>query len=195
MRVLIIPEDFRKDQYMLKPIIKSLFRSIGQRNAAVRVCQVPLLGGVNEALKRERIHEILDRYRGMVDIFLLCIDRDGDCNRRSRLDAIENDANQQLTSGHTLIAENAWQELEVWVLAGLDLPRDWRWMDVRSEKHSKDVYFEPLAKDRGLTDGPGGGRKTLAEQAAQRFERIAQLCPEDVGNLKQRIAVYLELRD
>ena len=32
MRILIIPEDFRKDQYMLKPIFDRLFRSIGKPN-------------------------------------------------------------------------------------------------------------------------------------------------------------------
>jgi hypothetical protein len=51
MRVLVIPEDFRKDQYMLKPIINALMKSLGKPSAKIRICQDPLLGGVSEALK------------------------------------------------------------------------------------------------------------------------------------------------
>ena len=49
MRVLVIPEDFRKDQYLLKPLFGRLFATMGGRNVRVRVCQDPLLGGVDEA--------------------------------------------------------------------------------------------------------------------------------------------------
>ena len=59
MNVLIIPEDFRRDQYILKPIFERLFRSIGRRRARVEVCRDPLLGGVDEALKSDRISEIV----------------------------------------------------------------------------------------------------------------------------------------
>jgi len=31
------------------------------------------------------------------------------------------------------LAENAWEEIETWVLAGLELPGKWRWADVRAE--------------------------------------------------------------
>ena len=82
MNVLIIPEDFRNDQYILKPLFSRLFQSIGKRPARVRVCLAPLLGGVGEALKSERIAEVVRRHAGMTDIFILCIDRDGDANRR-----------------------------------------------------------------------------------------------------------------
>ena len=51
MRVLVIPEDFRNDQYLLKPLFERLFRSIGKPRTRVQVCQNPLLGGVDEALK------------------------------------------------------------------------------------------------------------------------------------------------
>ena len=36
MNVLIIPEDFGKDQYILKPIFERLFRAIGRRSAKLR---------------------------------------------------------------------------------------------------------------------------------------------------------------
>ncbi len=89
MTVLVIPEDFRKDQYILKPIFSRLLREVGKPRARIRICQDPLLGGVGEATKSERIQEIIQRYRAMVRIFVLCIDRDGDPGRRKRLNQLE----------------------------------------------------------------------------------------------------------
>ena len=51
MNVVIIPEDSRKDKYILKPLFERLFRSLGKPSARVRVCEDPVLGGVSEALK------------------------------------------------------------------------------------------------------------------------------------------------
>ena len=89
MKVLIIPEDFRNDQYILKPLFSRLFHDIGKPRTKVEVCCDPLLGGVDEAMKIQRIEEILMQHGGMTDIFILCIDRDGDKNRRQKLDRLE----------------------------------------------------------------------------------------------------------
>ena len=129
MNVLIIPEDFRNDQYILRPLFQRLFRSLN-RTATVTVCTDPLLGGVSEALKSERLAEIIEQYDGMTDLFILCVDRDGDTSRRTRLDQIEQEFGIPL---RRFLAENAWEELESWVLAGLDLPDGWRWTEVRRE--------------------------------------------------------------
>lgn len=146
MNVLVIPEDFRKDQYMLKPIIAAMMKELGKPNAKVRVCQDPLLGGVSEALKWERIEEIINRYKGMVSLFLLCVDRDGREGRKGVLENIEQQAANILTPGRLLLGENAWQEIEVWVLAGHNLPADWNWQDIRSEVNPKEIYFLPFAR-------------------------------------------------
>lgn len=61
MKVLVIPEDFRNDQYVLKPLFERLLRSAGKPRARVVVCKDPLLGGIGEALKPERIREIVDQ--------------------------------------------------------------------------------------------------------------------------------------
>ena len=140
-----------------------------------------MLGGVGEALKSERLREVIERYEGMIDIFILCVDRDGVVGRRQRLNQIEAEF------GAAFIAENAWEELETWVLAGLDLPTDWRWTDVRSEVHVKEQFFELLADQRGLSDSPGGGRKVLSEQASRRISAIRQKCREDFDSLAQRL--------
>lgn len=108
MRVLIIPEDFRHDHYLLRPLFRRLFRSLRIR-AQVDVCSDPLLGGVGEALKSERLQEIVDQYDGMIDLFILCVDRDGVLSRRNRLDQVEAEFGNER---RRFLAENAWEELE-----------------------------------------------------------------------------------
>ena len=184
MNILVIPEDFRNDQYVLKPLFKQLLRSIGKPNARVQICCDPLLGGVGEALKMERIREVFDQYEGMTDLFILCVDRDGDQGRRRRLDDIETEF---VSLGRTFLAVNAWEEIETWALAGLDLPRDWRWQDVRAEVDVKENYFQPLARQRGVADGPGRGRRALGEEAARNLPAIRRKCREDFDTLVQRI--------
>ena len=183
MNVLIIPEDFRKDQYMLKPLFSRLVRSFNRPSIHVLVCHDPLLGGFGEALKSERIEEILEKYEGMIDIFVLCIDRDGVVGRRRRLDRLEAEFGNDLP----FLAENAWEEIETWVLAGLQLPNDWRWADVRTEVQVKERYFEDLADRRGLSDSPDVGRKELGEEASRQIRAIRQKCPEDFDALARRL--------
>jgi len=190
MNVLVIPEDFRKDQYMLKPIVAAMLNWVGVA-ARVEVCQDPLLGGVTEALKWERIKEIIEQYSWKVQMFLLCVDRDSDPHRRSALDNLEQKASQVLPASKRLLAENAWQEIEVWVLAGHDLPNQWEWTAIRAERDAKETYFQPFAISRGVINSPGEGRRTLAEEAARRYGRVRQLCPEDVGALEDRIRVQM----
>lgn len=183
MRVLVIAEDFRNDQYLLKPLFVRLFRSVGKARARVRVCQDPLLGGVDEALKSERIREVVQQHRGMTDLFILCVDRDGNQGRRRRLDQIE----AEFRNDRLFLAENAWEEIETWALAGLALPGDWRWRNVRAEVHVKERYFNVLAHERDVADGPGGGRKALGEEAARNIPAIRGKCPEDFDALARRL--------
>ena len=184
MRVLIIPEDFRNDQYLLRPLFDRLFRSLSIP-ANVAVCQDPLLGGVHEALKSERLQEIVERYDAMIDLFILCVDRDGELARRNRLAQIEAEFDGQ----RRFLAENAWEELETWTLAGLDLP--WRWSDVRAEVSVKERYFAPLARQRGVAEGLGQGRMRLGEEAARNITKIRQKCREDFDQLAHRAHTLL----
>ncbi|NET62296.1 MAG: hypothetical protein F6K47_41180 [Symploca sp. SIO2E6] len=84
------------------------------------------------------------------------------------------------------------QEIEVWVLAGHQLPSDWHWQAIRQEINPKETYFIPLAQQQNLLDSPGEGRKILALSAAQQYDRIRQLCPEDVAVLESRIKSWIE---
>lgn len=183
MNVLIIPEDFRNDEYILKPIFRRLFGSIGKPRARVQVCHDPRLGGVGEAMKSERIAEIVNRYEAMTDVFILCVDRDGVEERRRKLDGLE----RRFGDARVFLAENAWEELETWVLAGLKLPKQWRWADVRAEISVKERYFDVLARRRGVGDAPGGGRKPLAEEAARQIGAIRQKCVDDFDTLARRL--------
>ena len=183
MNVLVIPEDFLNDQYILKPLFTRLFQRIGVASASVHVCQNPRLRGIGEALKAERMAEIVTKYRGMMDILILCVDRDGVKGRRQRLNQLE----EEFGSDVVFLAENAWEEIETWVLAGLNLPSEWNWHDVRAEVRVKKTYFEPLTRQRGLSGSRGGGRHVLGEEASRRIGAIRQKCPEDFDALGLRI--------
>ena len=183
MKVLVIPEDFRNDQYLLRPLFKRLFAALGQGKAHVEICLDPLLGGVVEALKSERIQEVIDQHRGKVDLFILCVDRDGVQGRRERLDQIQH----EFGGDRIFLAENAWEEIETWALAGLTLPREWRWAVVRAEVDVKERYFDILARERDVADGPGRGRQALGEEAARNIRTIRQKCRQDFDALARRI--------
>ena len=195
MNIVVIPEDFRKDQYILKPLFTQLFKRLGASNPKVDICRDPLLGGFGEALKINKLAEIVDDQQGMTDIFILCVDRDGVVERRERLGQIE----AEFQGKCVFFAENAWEEVETWALAGLDLPGHWRWADVRAEVQVKERYFEPLAVRRGLASASEYSRRglnseearriwqVLGEEASRRIRAIRQKCPEDFDSLAKRL--------
>jgi hypothetical protein len=191
MNVLIIPEDFRHDQYVLKPIIQAMLEAAGKPRANVRVCMDPLLGGVDQAMNWDRLDGIIERYRGMVQILILAVDRDGVDTRRAGLDGLEARATAKLGEPR-FYAENAWQEIEVWAIAGHDLPPDWSWNAIRTDRDPKERYFVPLAASRGLQNEPGAGRKTLALEAARNYKRVRERCTEDIAALENRLAKKFE---
>ena len=129
----------------------------------------------------------------MFDFFILCVDRDGVVGRRQRLDDIEAEIQAQFRNSVRFLAENAWEELETWVLAGLDLPPEWRWPDVRAaDSTSRKHYFEPLIirnVECRVDSSHTGGRRTLrGEEAARRIPAIRRKCPEDFDALALRLA-------
>lgn len=183
MNVLIISEDFRRDQFIAKPVIEALFAERSTPGVRVRVCLDPLLGGIDQATRWDRLQEIVRMYP-MVDLFVLVVDRDGVPSRRAALDRIEQRSTSLLRGRRRLVAEQAWQELEAWALAAQDLP--WSWQDVRAERDLKERYFEPYVAIRGLTEGVGGGRKVLGREAAGRIKRVLSRCKE-LRALKDRL--------
>ena len=108
------------------------------------------------------------------------------------LDNLESKAAEHLgTTGRQLFAENAWQEIEVWAIAGQSLPKDWKWAEIRQHPHPKEAYFEPLAMSRKLMNEPGEGRTTLGKEAALNYSRVRSLCQEDIQQLEERLKTAL----
>ena len=197
MNVLIILEDFVNDESMVLPIVRAMMVAIGKPKAKVTVCKNPRLRGHAEALRWEKIQEILERYGDMTDLFLVCVDRDGNEDRRAKLDGLEKKAQEFLSekyqSPKKFLGENAWQELEVWVLAGCeDLPKIWKWSEIRAERKSKTSYFIRFAEQRSLLEARCQGRGILAEEAAKRYDRIRQLCPEDIQELEKNLRQWCD---
>ncbi len=197
MNVLIIAEDPINDQHVLKPVIEAMLRYLGKTAAKVAVHQ-ERLGGFGQALRKERISQIVRERRHNVDLFLECIDRDCQYegnpeaiqDRRRALDFIEHHVREQFP-GVNFLAENAIEEIEVWVLAGLDWSAafpEWNWQGIRTHCNPKEAFFEPLAKRLGVFAEPGHGRQPLGEQAAKHYaRRLRVLCKEDLLALERRM--------
>jgi hypothetical protein len=200
MNVLVIAEDPIKDQFMLRPIIEAMFEYL-QRPAKVRV-HPDRLGGIGEALKVQRIAEIVASQRYNVDLFIEVVDRD--CNvtghpqatsdRQLALQGIENQIAASYP-GEVLLGQAAWEEIEVWILAGVEWKAcfpQWRWTDIRSHRDPKDAFFIPYARIRGLENSAAEGRDVLGREAARQYaKRLRSFCKEDLRALEDRVAANI----
>jgi hypothetical protein len=127
MRVLVIPEDYPNDHLILRPIFLAMFAYFGKPHAKIDILS-PKIKGL-EAVKN------LDHIRRVIiespesHVFLLCVDRDGDPHRRKALDDLEVRVQRTLPRSRLFLAQQAWQEVEVWALAGIDwrLKPKWSW--------------------------------------------------------------------
>jgi len=184
--VLIIPEDFTKDEHILKPFIEEVLREAGRPKAVVRVCRDPNFQGISECLKVERLrNEVVRRYP-MVNLFLLIVDADGKAGRADALDHVVSQMKGDL-DGRTFFAEMARQEVEILLLAGHVLSPGWSWGDIRSDPDVKNTYFRELVKREGTENQPHQGRKVLMRTAMRNWSRIKSRCVEETTGLASRI--------
>lgn len=186
MKVLIIPEDPTRDQYILKPVVEYLFRSL-QVSTRVEVLLDPHLRGIHEALDPKKVKEIIEE-NPMVDLFLLIVDRD--CNRYKN----ENKARaRQEEHAGKLIATCACQEVEVWMLAlhWDELPA--RWPEIREECDPKERFVEPFLAEKGWAAGVGQGRKRAMRKGKSGLGGLLQVCPE-IAALQGSIQEWLQQR-
>jgi hypothetical protein len=192
LNVLIVAEDYRKDEYILKPIVTSMLEEVGKPRANVRVCRDPLISGVENALDPDTIKDVI-LTNPQFDLFLLVVDRDAEPNRHERLEEAENNAADSTRPTQAFLAGQAHQEVEAWLLAGQqDLPDEWNWADVRAERQTKERYYDPYVAQKTLTNSPGGGRKPLGQVAGSNYaDRVRQLCDE-VQDLEDRVAETVE---
>ena len=180
MKVLIVPEDPTHDQFILKPVVERIFRDL-QISARVDVLRDPHLRGVDQALDRQTVAEIIaDNH--MIDLFLVMVDQD--CNRFSNRERAKD---REAEHCEALIACLAIEEIEVWMLAlhrdRLGVP----WRQVRHDCDPKERYADALLDGIGRS-GPGGGRKkAMRSLTGDSWTGLLGLCPE-IAVLKQRIA-------
>lgn len=195
LKVLVIPEDFTKDEHILKPLVERLLEDVGKPRATVLVCRDPNFGGLGQALNGDRLRcEVFARYP-MVDVFLPIVDRDGNSGRDGAVSTLEETLNRELApTGQRFFAELAWQEVEIFILAGLDLPGDWPWKQIRADSDVKNTWFQELVRLRNTSKLPHDGRKKLMSEAVSNWVRIKSRCPEDVGRLLQRLGGHLSER-
>src|SRR5580704_9990068 len=131
-KVLVIPEDFTKDEHILKPLIERILADCGHK-ATVQVCRDPNFQGVHAALDIHALRTRVLPLYPMVDLFILFIDRDGKPGRKVKTELIESTLSAELADGRHFLAETAWQEAEIFILAGHDLAPGCQWREVRAD--------------------------------------------------------------
>jgi hypothetical protein len=189
LNVLIIAEDYRLDQYVLKPILRSMLREVGKPNANVQMCREPMISGYTQALDADVIEDVI-LTNPLVDLYVLAVDRDGDDGDKSgQLRARETGAQPLLRDDQCLLGEQAHQEVEVWLLAGQNnLPGEWNWRDVRDEPNAKEVYYDDYVEQKGLRSSPGKGRKRLGTIAGANYRNRVRVKCDEVHDLESRVA-------
>ena len=166
--------------------LTKLCRKAGRGSAKIVVRQDPRPGGVGETLKPERLAEIVARRQGMIDVFVLCVDRDGDQDRRAKLDHIE-----------TKFKPTALFRKRLGRVGDVD-PRGTAaasplvMVQSSGGNNVKEVYFEQLNRERNLTRHPGGGREIPGREAAGNIAAIRNKRPEDFDSLAQQIEAHLQ---
>jgi hypothetical protein len=182
VKVLVIPEDPRLDQYILKPIIERIFADL-QKSPRVTVLSNPRLRGVAEALDAAILADIVATYP-MNDLFLVLVDRDGVEARQDLARVRETEH-----SGRLLVCL-AIEEIEVWMLAihseNLDVP----WREVREEVHPKERFAHPFLAERAPKLDPGRGRAWAMRAIAGQWRGVLERCPE-LKELRRRIELQL----
>ena len=66
--VLVIPEDFTKDEHILKPLVEHILEECG-RKPTVEVCRDPNFQGVHAALKLDSLRRKVIPLYPMVHLF------------------------------------------------------------------------------------------------------------------------------
>ncbi|HEX6900664.1 MAG TPA: hypothetical protein VF789_13145 [Thermoanaerobaculia bacterium] len=182
MKVLVIPEDPKLDQYILKPIVERIFEDLG-KSPRVTVLPKPRLRGVAQALNSAILADIVATYP-MNDLFLVLVDQDGDRNRAAVASAREGEH-----PGRLFVCL-AVEEVEVWMLALHSDTLGTRWQDVRSEIHLKERFAEPFLRERAPKLDLGGGRVWAMRDLGRQWSGVLRRC-EELGELKRKLQAWL----
>lgn len=184
MKVLVIPEDSTRDQYILKPIVEALFADLG-RKARVDVLKDPHLRGTSEALAQKMVGRIVAE-NPMEDLFLLMVDRDGD-----RWNNTHQAAAREADHPNRVIACLAVEEVEVWMLALHREELGVAWAEVREHTDPKEHYADPFLRQKGWLMQVGSGRKRAMQGLGAQWKALLDFCPE-LKELRDRLRAWLE---
>ena len=183
MKVLVIPEDPRLDQYILKPVVERIFADF-RKSPRVTVLSNPRLRGVAEALDSATLADIVATYP-MNNLFLVLVDHDGDGTRSAVASA------RDLEHSGRLFVCLAIEEIEVWMLAIHSETLGISWRDVREEIHPKERFAQPFLKERAPKLDPGQGRAWAMRELGSQWRGVLDRCPE-LKDLKRRIEAWLD---
>jgi hypothetical protein len=182
VKILVIPEDPRLDQYILKPVVEQIFADLG-KSPRVAVLSKPRLRGVSEALDSAILADIVETYP-MNDLFLVLVDQDGEESRSGKARARENE------HPHRLFVCLAIEEIEVWMLAIHSAHLEPSWQEIRAEIHPKQRFANPFLKENAPKLDPGQGRAWAMRELGNRWRGVLERCPE-LKELKIRIEAWL----
>ncbi|MCK4258552.1 MAG: hypothetical protein KAX49_06215 [Halanaerobiales bacterium] len=67
--VLLIFEDYTRDQHVVKPIVTKMLTDLGKPRANIQVCRVPHLQGISQCTNSNNLKKIIMLYQNKVDLF------------------------------------------------------------------------------------------------------------------------------
>ena len=181
IKAVVICEDPRLDEYILRPVIEQIFNELGQK---VKISFAPrtMIQGVNQALQKSRHQDVFSRYP-MADVFFLIIDRDGDEHRENGKFADR--LAEAAEAGKQMFGCLAVEELEVWALALHHQDLNENWDSIREDCHPKETFFDPFVKLKKW-GGPGKGRKSAMKTLREKWDSLKNRCPE-LNDLAQQV--------
>jgi nitroreductase len=182
VKVLVIPEDPRLDQYILKPVVERIFADLGKA-PRITVLPNPRLRGVAEALNPDILSRIVATY-SMNDLFLVLVDRDGDEARATVA------RTREAEHPGRLFVCLAIEEIEVWMLAIHSETLGTGWREIRAEIHPKERFAQPFLKERAPKLDAGQGRAWAMRDLGGQWRGVLRRCPE-LEELKRRIEGWL----
>lgn len=178
LNVLVISEDSKNDQHILRPLVSRLLRECHKPHANVSVWANLAVRGFERV--RDELPAIINDFP-QVHLFLFLPDCDG--QHRGRADLF---TNLEATYGPKLICCAAVEEVEAWLLAGHIDKLDRSWGEVRADISVKEHVFEPFVSRYGDRRKAGGGREELMQETLANLRGLLERCPELV-RLQERI--------
>ncbi|QHC68857.1 hypothetical protein GSU68_19265 (plasmid) [Rathayibacter sp. VKM Ac-2759] len=178
--VRVVCEDHTLDQYVAIPVVKAVMTAAGKPRANVKVVTSPQLRGISHV--ETHFASLASRYAEVADLVIFALDRDkldGQDGRGDRKASFADKvAELPLSVQGKVEILLAVEETEVWAMWGskADIPATWA--EVRAERDSKEMYFDPLVTTSDHRQ-PGLGRTRLVALSLNKgWASISAGCPE-----------------